>query len=472
MRTKRKLATGAAALLTAVGLAVVVPALTQPAAAASLVQVTNFGNNPGGMLMHVYVPDNRPAKPGIVVAMHGCGGSGPGFYSGSEFASLADRYGFIVIYPSAQQEAGFGKCFDTWSSAAKVRGGGSDPVSIVSMVTYVEQQYGGDPNRVYATGSSSGGMMTDEMLALSPDVFKAGAAFMGVPFGCFASAADYPPGSSQCTGGSMNKTPQQWGDLVRNAYPGYSGARPPIQLWHGTADTLVPYQLLQEDIEQWTNVFGLSQTPTSTDSLQSGWNRQRFADSSGSVKVEAISVSGAGHSLPSTGMAAYAIAFFGLNSTTQPSSAAPTTRPPTSAAPTTRPPTSAVPTTRPPTSAVPTTRPPTSAPPVTGAGGCRVTDVITSWGNGLVANITITNTSTTAINGWSLVFTLPGGQTITGGWNASYSPSSGQVTARNLNYNAAIPAGGSTTLGFQATHTGNAAAPTSFALNGATCTIA
>ncbi|MDQ7808829.1 PHB depolymerase family esterase [Amycolatopsis sp. A133] len=283
-----------------------------PAAAASLVEVTGFGNNPGGMRMHVYVPDTRPANPAIVVAMHGCGGSGPGFYSGSEFASLADRYGFLVIYPSAQQQAGFGKCFDTWSDAAKRRGGGSDPVSIASMVTYAEQRYGGDPNRVFATGSSSGGMMTNEMLALYPDVFKAGAAFMGVPFGCFANAADFPPWSSKCTGGSMNRTPQQWGDAVRQAYPGYTGARPRVQLWHGTADTLVPYSLLQEEIEQWTNVFGLSQTPTSSDTPQAGWNRRRYADSAGTVRVEAYSIQGAGHSLPAAGMAAAAITFFGL----------------------------------------------------------------------------------------------------------------------------------------------------------------
>ncbi|WP_207311985.1 extracellular catalytic domain type 1 short-chain-length polyhydroxyalkanoate depolymerase [Lentzea alba] len=281
--------------------------LAPQASAASLVEVTGFGDNPGRMRMHVYVPDTRPAKPAIVVAMHGCGGSGPGFYSGSEFASLANRYGFIVIYPSAQQQAGFGKCFDTWSDAAKRRGGGSDPVSIISMVTYSQQRYGGDPTRVFATGSSSGGMMTQHMLALYPDVFKAGAAFMGVPFNCFANAADFPPPGSKCTNGTMNRTPQQWGDAVRQAYPGYTGPRPRVQLWHGTADTLVPYSLLQESIEQWTNVFGLSQTPTSSDTPRANWNRRRYAD-----KVEAYSIQGAGHSLPSTGMAAVALEFFGL----------------------------------------------------------------------------------------------------------------------------------------------------------------
>ncbi|GAA3434910.1 extracellular catalytic domain type 1 short-chain-length polyhydroxyalkanoate depolymerase [Kutzneria kofuensis] len=399
-------------------------AFAPQAAAASLVEVTNFGSNPGGMRMHVYVPNSHPATPAVVVAMHGCGGSGPGFYASSEFAALADRYGFIVIYPSAEQQAGFGNCFDTWSDAAKHRGGGSDPVSIVSMVTYVEQHYGGDPNRVFATGSSSGGMMTNEMLALYPDVFKAGAAFMGVPFNCFANAADYPPGSSKCTGGSMNRTPQQWGDAVRQAYPGYSGPRPRMQLWHGTADPLVPYSLLQEEIKQWTNVFGLSQTPTSTDSPQPGWDRRRYADSAGTVQVEAYSIQGAGHSLPATGMAAYAVAFFGLTGSDNP-------------------------------------------PP--GSGSCRVTDTVNAWNNGLTESITITNTGTSVINGWSLVFTLPNGQAITSGWNATYSPSSGQVTARDATHNAMIAPNASITIGFQATHTGNTGKPTSFTLNGMSC---
>jgi poly(hydroxyalkanoate) depolymerase family esterase len=425
---RRKLLLAAATVLATAGLAV--PA-TRPAFAASLTEVANFGSNPGGMRMHIYVPDNRPADPPIVVAMHGCGGSGPGFYSGSEFASLADRYGYIVIYPSAMQEAGFGKCFDTWSAAAKRRDGGSDPVSIASMIAYAGRQYHGDLSRVYATGSSSGGMMTQHMLALYPDLFKAGAAFMGVPFDCFASAADYPPGSSRCTGnGGANRTPQQWGDAVRQAYPGFTGTRPRIQLWHGTNDTLVPYSLLQESIEQWTNVFGLSQTPTSSDTPQPTWNRRRYADTTGTVRVEAYSVQGAGHSLPSSGMAAAAIAFFGI------------TTPGT---------------------------PPDSPEPT---GSCRVSDTISAWNTGLTANITVTNTGSSAVNGWSLAFTLPGGQSITSGWNATYSPSSGQVTARNVAYNAAVAPGASVSFGFQASHTGNAAAPTSFSLNGSPCTDA
>jgi poly(hydroxyalkanoate) depolymerase family esterase len=439
-------AVAAAALVAAGGVA-----LPSPAAAASLVEVTNFGDNPGGMRMHVYAPDTRPANPPIVVAMHGCGGSGPGFYSGSEFASLADRYGFVVIYPSAMQQAGFGNCFDTWSAASKRRGGGSDPVSIASMISYVQRTHGGDPNRVYATGSSSGGMMTQHMLALYPDVFKAGASFMGVPFNCFANAADYPPGTSQCTGGRMDRTPQQWGDAVRQAYPGYTGTRPPIQLWHGTADTLVPYQLLQESVDQWTNVHGLSLTPSSTDTPQPSWNRRRWL-SNGSALVEAISVNGAGHSLPSSGMALAAIQFFGITG-------GPTSPPPTTSSP---PP----PTTTPPTSTPPTSTPPPSTPPV---GVCRAGYTANTWNNGFTANVTVTNSSTTAVNGWTVQWSWSGNQRVTNSWNTTLTQSGADVTARNVSYNATIAPGASVTFGFQGTYSGTNQAPTRFTLNGAAC---
>lgn len=114
------------------------------------------------------------------------------------------------------------------------------------------------------------------------------------------------------------------------------------------------------------------------------------------------------------------------------------------------------------------TPPPPPPPPPPGT--CDVSDVINAWNTGLVANMTITNTSTTSITGWSLNFTLPAGQVITSGWNANYSPTSGAVHGVNLSYNATLAPGASTTLGFQATHTGNAAAPPSFTLNGQTCT--
>ena len=120
-------------------------------------------------------------------------------------------------------------------------------------------------------------------------------------------------------------------------------------------------------------------------------------------------------------------------------------------------------------SRTPSSSAPSSPGGGTGTGTCRVANSVSAWNTGLTDNITITNTGTTAINGWSLKFNLASGQTITSGWNATYAPTSGQVTATNVSYNGAIPPGGSTSIGFQASHTGNNAAPTSFTLNGTAC---
>lgn len=282
--------------------------LEAPASAASLVEITNFGTNPSNLRMHLYVPDRVASRPAVVVAVHYCTGSGPAFHSGTEFARLADQHGYIVIYPSATRS---GQCFDVYSQQALRRDGGSDPVGIRSMVAYVQQRHNADPNRIFVTGASSGAMMTNVLLGNYPDVFRAGAAFMGVPFGCFATT---PPSTwnSQCANGQIIRTPQQWGDLVRAAHPGYAGPRPRMQAWHGTADSTLRHPNLGEQVKQWTNVLGVSQTPTFTDSPQSGWTRTRYGGTGTTAPVEAISLQGVGHSLPTSGMAARALAFFGI----------------------------------------------------------------------------------------------------------------------------------------------------------------
>ncbi|MFE5588509.1 hypothetical protein [Kitasatospora sp. NPDC056531] len=89
------------AVLLAVGAAFGVGLSAAPqAGAASLTQITDFGNNPTDLQMYVYVPNSVKAAPSILLALHGCQGSGPYLYSSTDFGALADRYGFIVIYPS------------------------------------------------------------------------------------------------------------------------------------------------------------------------------------------------------------------------------------------------------------------------------------------------------------------------------------------------------------------------------------
>jgi Cellulose binding domain/Glycosyl hydrolases family 11/Putative Ig domain len=112
-----------------------------------------------------------------------------------------------------------------------------------------------------------------------------------------------------------------------------------------------------------------------------------------------------------------------------------------------------------------------SSPPPSGGGTCHVAYTTTSqWTGGFTAGVTINNTSSSAINGWTLKFTFPGDQHITSSWNGTASQSGEAVTITNASYNGAIAAGGNTSIGFQGTWTNSDAAPSSFTLNGTTCT--
>jgi hypothetical protein len=104
------------------------------------------------------------------------------------------------------------------------------------------------------------------------------------------------------------------------------------------------------------------------------------------------------------------------------------------------------------------------------AAGCQVTYAVSSqWQGGFGANVTITNLGD-AVNGWRLTWNFAAGQTITQLWNGSYTQAGSQLTVTNVSYNASIPTNGSTSFGFNGSWTGSNPAPTSFALNGTTCT--
>ncbi len=259
--------------------------------------VPDFGTNPGGLSMYQYEPAELADPAPVVVAIHYCSGSADAFRE-TGIEALADEQGFLVVYPQADRA---GHCFDVASHESLTRDGGGDSQSIAQMVAHVQDAYATD--RVFAFGYSSGAMMTEVLLATYPDVFAAGAAFAGVPAGC-AATDDPPPGptrpaarSPECWRGEVDRTPQEWGDLARAAYPGYTGPRPRVQLWHGTDDAILFYPNFGEAIEQWTDVLGVPTEPVATDELDGGWTRTRYGADDDQAPVEAYSLEGGVHDL-------------------------------------------------------------------------------------------------------------------------------------------------------------------------------
>ncbi|WP_433045741.1 cellulose binding domain-containing protein [Dactylosporangium sp. CS-033363] len=108
--------------------------------------------------------------------------------------------------------------------------------------------------------------------------------------------------------------------------------------------------------------------------------------------------------------------------------------------------------------------------PASAAAGCRVGYQISSqWPGGFGANVTLTNLGD-PISSWTVVWSYASGQTVTQAWNATVTQSGSTVTAKNAGYNGSVGTGASASFGFNGSWTGTNPVPTSFTLNGVSCT--
>ncbi|HTQ04356.1 MAG TPA: PHB depolymerase family esterase [Polyangiaceae bacterium] len=257
--------------------------------------------------MDLYVPKMPAPTPPIVVVLHYCGGNAAAVHAWLQ--SYADQYGFALIAPTAG-----GNCFD----ATPARSG--ERANIAAMVSYVVTHKTADATRVYVVGASSGACMTQALLAAYPDVFAAGSSLAGVPAGAWTGGNSYAWSTS---GNGMPTTAQGWGDIVRNADKGFTGTRPRVQIWHGMGDTTLTYsQTYPFEVEQWTNVFGVTSADATMTSVKppgamDTWARTSYADTSGTVVVEANSgPSNVDHDLAGRGLWGDVVRFFGLDQST------------------------------------------------------------------------------------------------------------------------------------------------------------
>src|SRR5207237_6221624 len=110
--------------------------VSSQASAAPFTPVTDFGANPGALLMYEYVPAGLPTGRPLVVVMHGCTQQAAAMEA-TGWHKLADDKGFAVIYPEQATANNQVRCFN-WAGeygdpANLVRGQGENQ-SIMSMI--------------------------------------------------------------------------------------------------------------------------------------------------------------------------------------------------------------------------------------------------------------------------------------------------------------------------------------------------
>ncbi|HEU4734045.1 MAG TPA: PHB depolymerase family esterase [Kofleriaceae bacterium] len=267
------------------------PAVTGVAQAVTLTQVTSFGSNPGALKMFKYVPAGLASGAPLVVVLHGCTESASSYSTQTEWGNLADRFQFAVVFAEQQSSNNSLSCFN-WFQTADITRDQGEALSIKQMVDAMKSAHASDPARVFVTGISAGGAMTEVMMATYPDVFAGGAVMSGLPYGCAMTITD----ANACQMGSVSKTPQQWGNLVRNAFSGYTGPYPRLIAFHGSMDTTVAPVDMQQSVDQWSNVLGIDETADVNETFRTATHKV-YRDASGRSLIETYLVNGMGHAL-------------------------------------------------------------------------------------------------------------------------------------------------------------------------------
>jgi poly(hydroxyalkanoate) depolymerase family esterase len=257
-----------------------------------LVEIKDFGNNPGNLKMFAHLPvEGAPSAP-LVVALHGCTQSAAEYADLTQWNKLADHFNFYMVYPQQKRLNNAKLCFN-WYSGQDIEKGRGEALSIKQMVDKMVSEYDIDRQNIYITGLSAGGYMTSVLLATYPDIFAGGAVIAGGPYRCATNVIE---AISECMQGNVDKTPEQWGDLVRNA-SGNSGPFPILSIFHGDQDTIVRDSNMDELVEQWTNVHQADQVPEVNERFRGNLHKI-YHNADGKPVVETYLLQGMGHAVP------------------------------------------------------------------------------------------------------------------------------------------------------------------------------
>jgi len=124
----------------------------------------------------VHVPPTFEGPAPVVVALHGGGGTGAQFKEQNGLDAVADREGFVVVYPEG---SGFlPDRLHTWNSGDNCCGFSldrdiDDVGFLKAVLTSLATEISIDPARVYMTGHSNGGMMAYRFAAEHADLVTA-----------------------------------------------------------------------------------------------------------------------------------------------------------------------------------------------------------------------------------------------------------------------------------------------------------
>lgn len=228
---------------------------------ADLVEVDQFGSNPGHLRLLVHSPISLSKdSTALVVVLHGCSQDAKDVSKLTGWNKLADSLGFYVLYPQTRTVNNPGKCFNWFSPKHNQRGKG-EVRSIRSQINYMTRMHPINPQKVFVVGLSAGGAMTVAMLACYPEVFNAGACLAGGPYG---GAKDIWESGKMMVGANA-KSSEDWANMVKAENPEFEGTYPRLVISHGMNDPVVNVFNADELNKQWRGLLELKESADSLD---------------------------------------------------------------------------------------------------------------------------------------------------------------------------------------------------------------
>lgn len=259
----------------------------------------------GSQRYQVHLPPQHDgtARLPVIMAIHGCGMSGFGWNSmksTTQLNRLADREGFIVVYPTQRLFRSAINCWNSGDPREQHRHTG-EPALLAGVAREVVETYGADPDQVHVAGASSGAGTAVILAATHPDVFATATSVAGGEYGLDQVDPDAP-----------DSTPPDYTARQAWAQMGERARQVPLLVIQGEEDEVVPPLVATRLVEQWTAVGDLTDDGLLNDSLdlfeetttvaggpdEHAYVRTTIATRGGASLVESYLVEDMGHVWP------------------------------------------------------------------------------------------------------------------------------------------------------------------------------
>lgn len=224
-----------------------------------LIEIANFGSNPGNLDMFLHVPKNQKSKSALVVVLHGCTQDANAIASQSGWNDLSDKYDFTVLYPQQKMVNNPNDCFN-WFQKKDIDKDKGEVFSIKEMIDFAIDSLKLNRDSVFVYGLSAGAAMGVALMADYPETFQKGAILAGGPF----YSATNPMKAFGTLLSPQKKSGEEWAKPIFNQHKDSVKKYPKLIVIHGRGDQIVNIENSRQLILQWSAIHNLSSIPTDT----------------------------------------------------------------------------------------------------------------------------------------------------------------------------------------------------------------